>query len=96
MAISSAIGAAVVAGGATAYAAHESRVASAEATRSGERIAAANRRAVDTVDLPNTTATAANVQAAQQQAASAGGTIKSTPGQLGDNANAPRKTLLGL
>ncbi len=94
MAVSSAIGAAVIAAGATTYASHEQQVTATKARRSAEDIARMNREKADKIALPNTTATSANIQASEQRAATAGGTILSNP-NVGDAINTPRKTLLG-
>lgn len=98
MAVSAGIGAAVIAAGATAYSVHEQKAGAEKAANHADEMAARARKDADQIALPNTSATAANMQAAQQQAASAGGTIAgpaSGGNNVGDGANAPRKSLLG-
>lgn len=91
--------AAVVAAGTTAYTVHQQRSAAEDAANNADRMQA--QALADSkkgaIALPNTSATAANMQAAQQQAASAGGTIKgaASGSNVGDGANAARKSLLG-
>lgn len=95
MGVSAAVGAAVIGASATVYTVHEQRTAAEKAAAQADQIAASQLKQSQAISLPNTTATAANIQASEQQAASAGGTIKSQPGAIGDNANSPRKSLLG-
>lgn len=95
MAVSAAIGAAVIGASATAYSVHEQKATAEDAARNADRIAADQLKQSQAISLPNTTATSANIQAAQQQAASAGGTIKSQPGLIGDGSGATKKSLLG-
>jgi hypothetical protein len=88
---------AVVAAGTTAYTVNQQRSAAEKAANRADEMAARARADTNQIALPNTSATAANMQAAQQQAASAGGTVfgSASGGNVGDNANTPRKSLLG-
>lgn len=99
MAISTPIAAAVIAAGTTAYTVNRQRAAEEAQGNAANEIAADQLKEAQAISLPNTTATAANLQASEQQAASAGGTITSNPGQggmpVGDGANQPRKQLIG-
>ncbi len=99
MAVGAPIAAAVVAAGATAYTVHAQRSAAEAAGNQANAIAQAQLAESQAISLPNTTATAANVQAGQQAAATAGGTI-TNPGAgnmptVGDNASGQRKQLIG-
>lgn len=98
MAVSTPIAAAVIAAGTTAYTVNRQRAAAEDAGNQANAIAADQLKEAQAISLPNTTATAANVQASEQQAASAGGTI-TNPGMgglpVGDGSNAPRKQLIG-
>lgn len=94
MAISVPIAAAVVGAGATLYSAHEAKKTAEEQMSNADQLAAQAQN--NKISLPNTGATSASVQSAQQQAASAGGTITNPGGlQIGDASNASKKTLLG-
>ena len=88
---------AIVAAGSTAVTVNQQHEASNRAERSADQLAAksaaeANKPPED----PGLVASAQQMQANEQRAASAGGTIKGqSNGQIGDAANAPRKSLLG-
>lgn len=88
---------AVVAAGTTAVTVNQQHEAQNRAERSADQLAAkAQAEANKPPEDPGLVASAQQMQANEQRAASAGGTIKGqSNAQIGDAANAPRKTLLG-
>jgi hypothetical protein len=88
---------AIVAAGSTAVAANQQHEAANRAGRSADALAAKSlAEANKPPDDPGMVASAQQMQANEQRAASAGGTITGkSNSQIGDAANAPRKSLLG-
>jgi len=88
---------AIVAAGSTAVAVNQQHEAANRAERSADALSAkAQAEANKPPDDPQMVASAVQMQANQKRAASAGGTITGQSNSaIGDNANAPRKGLLG-
>ena len=96
MAVTSAIGAAVIAAGATGYGVHEQRKEAEDAGNRANETAAAQLAESRKQSLPETQSTATQVQQGQQEAATAGGTITNDPNKgFGDASMGSLKQLLG-
>lgn len=91
MGVTPALIGAAVAIGTTAYASNQQSKLAHEQEAAQKAAMDANKPPA----LPDTMALAANMSQADRQAQSAGGTILSKPGQIGDGANTGRKSLLG-
>lgn len=96
MAVSVPIAAAVVAAGTTIYAANNAKKTAEREEANANNLAAQSKAEADKIDLPTGQSTAATLQASEQRAATAGGTLTGPGGnRVGDSVGQPRKTLLG-
>lgn len=87
MGATAAVAGVVVAAGSATYQAHEAKKAEAAAGNVPKPPAAPQ--------LPDTAGLANSLQQSEIAAKTAGGTILSKPGQIGDGGSSTRKTLLG-
>lgn len=96
MAVSSAIGGAVIAAAATGYSVNRQRATEEDEGNRANEIAQAQLAASQQIAQPDTQATQTQVQQGEQEAASAGGTVTNDPARgFGDASMGNLKQLLG-
>lgn len=96
MAVSVPIAAAVVAAGTTIYAANQAKKTAEREAANANNLAAQSAAEANKINLPTGQSTAASLQASEQRAATAGGTMTGPGGmRVGDSMGQPKKSLLG-
>lgn len=96
MGVSVPVAAAVVAAGTTLYATNQAKKTAEREADNANNLAAQSKAEADKIDGPTGQNTATQLQAAEQRAATAGGTLTGTGGnRVGDLSSTPRRTLLG-
>lgn len=96
MAIGAPIAAATIAAGTTIYATNQAKKTAERERDNANNLAAQSKAEADKINGPTGQSTQAQLQASEQRAASAGGTLTGAGGtRVGDLGSTPRKTLLG-
>ncbi len=96
MGVSVPIAAAVVAAGTTIYATNQQKKTAEREMANANNLAAQSTAEANKINLPTGQSTAASLQASEQRAATAGGTMTGPGGmRVGDSMGQPKKSLLG-